>query len=130
MGEAGVKAAGGLTLALALALGLAACSAPSYPTIAPPAEVAPAPRPPALAPRPPPPRSPVPRPRVRVEDSCGAAALQGLIGRPRSEIPVPIEPRRQRVACTTCPVTDDYIPTRLNFFFDADTGLIKRIRCG
>jgi len=43
---------------------------------------------------------------------------------------VPIHPERQRVACTTCPITQDYQPGRLNFFFDAQTGLIKQIRCG
>jgi hypothetical protein len=56
--------------------------------------------------------------------------LRGLIGRPRTEIPVPIDPSRQRVACTTCPVTQDFNPARLNIFFDADTGRIKEIRCG
>lgn len=128
MGETGVKAAAGLILALSLV----ACSGPSYPVSAPaPAPEAaspPVPSAPALAPAPA--RSPIPRPQVSVRDPCGAAALQGLIGRPRREIPVPLDPTRQRVACTTCPVTDDFIPTRLNIFFDADTGLIKRIRCG
>jgi len=56
--------------------------------------------------------------------------MQRLVGRPRSEIPVPLVPSRQRVACTTCPVTFDYSPGRLNFFFDADTGIIKEVRCG
>jgi hypothetical protein len=56
--------------------------------------------------------------------------MQGLIGRPRTQIPVPVDPNRQRVACMTCPVTLDYNPARLNFFFDADTGVIKKISCG
>jgi hypothetical protein len=34
------------------------------------------------------------------------------------------------VACTTCPVTMDFSAARLNFFFDAATGIIKEIRCG
>jgi hypothetical protein len=67
---------------------------------------------------------------VAGRDSCGAAEVQHLVGRPRSEIPVPLNPSRQRVACTTCPVTMDYSPQRLNFFFDAETGVIKEIRCG
>jgi hypothetical protein len=33
-----------------------------------------------------------------------------LIGRPRTMIPVPLDPNRQRVACTTCPITDDVNP--------------------
>ncbi len=54
----------------------------------------------------------------------------GLIGRSRREIPVPVLPELQRVACTTCPITRDFNPRRLNFFFDAETGLIQEIRCG
>jgi len=127
----------------ALAAGVAAC-APNYPTrIATPATAptvtpAPAPAPaPALSPAPAPispravaPPTLVPRPQATARDQCGAAEMQGLVGRPRTEIPVPIEPSRQRVACTTCPVSEDFNPARLNFFFDAATGLIKEIRCG
>ena len=87
-------------------------------------DVAPAHRPPVAEPEPP----PVAKPPVA--DSCGARPLQSLIGRPRTEIPVPIHPERQRVMCTTCPATMDYNPDRLNFLFDATTGLIQEIRCG
>jgi len=97
----------------------AACASP--PADAPPAAPAPAPPPP-----PPPIASPVPPTR----DACGAAEVQNLVGRPRTEIPVPVNPNRQRVACTTCPVTQDFRPDRLNFFFDAESGLIREIRCG
>lgn len=83
-----------------------------------------------------PPPAPMPPPPPRVAepspppDTCGARAMQHLVGRPRTEIPVPVRPDRQRVACTTCPVTQDYSPERLNFFFDADTGIIREVRCG
>ena len=87
-------------------------------------DVAPAHRP--SVPEPPlPPAAPLP-----VSDSCGAQPLQSLIGRPRTEIPVPIHPERQRVMCTSCPTTMDFNPDRLNVLFDATTGLIKEIRCG
>lgn len=129
---------------LALACGLAACSStPSYPTTAAPqpaVPAAPTPQPtptpaPQLNPTPPvrsPPilSSPIPSPQASARDQCGAAELQGLVGRPRTEIPVPLDPNRQRVACTSCPVTQDFNPARLNFFFDAETGLIKQVRCG
>lgn len=109
---------------MALTLLLAACSsAPNYPA-------SPAPDAPGRSSSPPPRRSPAPKPQVSVKDQCGAAALQGLVGRPRSEAPVPLVPARQRVACTTCPVTLDYSPERLNIFFDAETGVIKEVRCG
>ena len=58
------------------------------------------------------------------------SAAQALIGRPKIEIPVPLHPELQRVACTTCAVTLDFNPRRLNIFFDAQTGIIKEARCG
>ena len=106
--------------AAGLALFLAACS--SGPIEVTPVEPAEPPR--IQSPAPP----PTPAPTSR--DQCGAADLQGLVGKPRTEIPIPIDPTRQRVACTTCPVTLDFSPQRLNFFFDAATGVIKEIRCG
>ena len=104
-------------LAAGLALALAACS--TAPEDTPPPAPAPPPRPAPQAPPPP-----------VVQDQCGAAQLQHLVGRPRSEIPIPVNPSRQRVACTTCPITMDYSAQRLNFFFDAKTGIIKEVRCG
>ncbi|HEY8617819.1 peptidase inhibitor I78 [Phenylobacterium sp.] len=95
-------------------LALAACAAP--PAEAPPPPVRTVTTPPPVA--------------TPARDRCGAAELQKLVGRPRSEIPVPVHPERQRVACTTCPVTEDLRADRLNFFFDAHTGLIREIRCG
>ena len=100
-----------------LALVLAACSSG-------PSEVTPTTPP---APRP---VAPPPAPATPARDQCGAADLQGLVGKSRTEIPIPIDPTKQRVACTTCPVTMDFSPRRLNFFFDAATGVIKEIRCG
>lgn len=102
-------------------LALVAASCAPAPLISPrppqpsPAGPAPAPAPPAATP---------------ARDSCGAAALQALIGRPRTEIPVPLYPDRERVACTTCPITQDYRPDRLDIFFDEATGIIRQIRCG
>jgi len=130
MGEAGVtlRVAG-----LALVCGLAACSStPSYPTTTPPSPPPPTVQVPAPQPAPVAPRSPAPAPppQASAHDQCGAAEMQRLVGRPRTEIPVPVDPSRQRVACTSCPVTQDYNPARLNFFFDADTGIIKQVRCG
>ncbi len=99
------------------ALALASCSTPQ--------EAPPAPLPPPPAqPAPPPPPSSEP------DDACSAKAHQRLVGRPRSEIPVPVRPNLQRVLCTTCPMTMDHNPNRLNFFFEAATGIIKEVRCG
>lgn len=83
---------------------------------------APAPPPPPVYRPPPPPPPPA--------DQCGAAEAQKYVGRPRSEIPIPVLPALQRVACTTCPVTQDFSPRRLNFFYDAQTGIVKEVKCG
>ena len=63
-------------------------------------------------------------------DHCGAADLRHLIGRSRREIPVPVFPSLQRVVCSTCVISAETVPRRLNFFFDAQTGQITEVRCG
>lgn len=63
-------------------------------------------------------------------DPCQAGDLQWLVGKPKTEIPVPVEVVNRRVACTTCPVTEDYSPVRLNIFFNADTDIVEQVRCG
>lgn len=103
---------------------LAACASPYQAD--PPAASPPPATTVAVASPPPPIATPIPQPK----DACGAAELQGLVGHPRTEIPVPLHPENQRVACTTCPVTQDFRPERLNFFFDAQSGAIRQIRCG
>lgn len=103
--------------AFALALLAASCSPAAQP--APLPHVEPPPHPPVLIVPPEPPR-----------DQCGAAALQHLVGKPKTEIPVPVEIDNRRVTCTTCPITEEYVAKRLNIFFDEDTGLVKEVRCG
>ena len=80
---------------------------------------------------------PRPRPRpqpapVRREppDLCGARPLQYLIGKSRTEIPVPVNVTNRRVTCTTCPVTMDYSPSRLNIFYEQSSGIIREVKCG
>jgi hypothetical protein len=63
-------------------------------------------------------------------DMCKAGELQWLVGKPRSEIPVPVDVVNRRVACTTCPVTEDYSPYRLNIFYNQQTGIVERVSCG
>jgi hypothetical protein len=43
---------------------------------------------------------------------------------------VPVDVSKRRVTCTTCPVTMDFREDRLNIFFDAETGIIKEVKCG
>ncbi|MFO1012591.1 MAG: proteinase inhibitor i78 [Caulobacteraceae bacterium] len=83
---------------------------------------------------PPPPQSNMsrpPPPRVQeAPDSCGARPLQYLVGRPRTEIPIPLEPGRRRVVCSTCPMTQDYSAYRQTIIYDAQTGLVREVKCG
>ena len=79
---------------------------------------------PEIAP-PPPVATPAP-----VADTCGARSHQSLIGRPRTEIPIPVRPERQRVVCTTCPMTMDYSAFRQTITYDANTGLVREVKCG
>lgn len=86
---------------------------------------------PSTPPSPQPPTIPASPPKVSSpQDACGAAEAQRYVGRSRTEIPVPVLPELQRVACTTCPVTMDFNPRRLNFFYDAATGIVKEVKCG
>jgi hypothetical protein len=63
-------------------------------------------------------------------DTCGAAALASLVGKPRSAIPVPVDLSRRRVTCTACPVAPDIRLDRLNILYDAHTGLVTKVTCG
>jgi len=55
---------------------------------------------------------------------------KAYVGKNRTELPAAVDPTRWRVACTTCPVTMDFRPDRLNILFDADTGRVKEVKCG
>jgi len=63
-------------------------------------------------------------------DLCKAGDLQWLVGKPKTDIPVPVEVVNRRVTCTTCPVTEDYSPHRLNIFFNEQTEIVEQVRCG
>ena len=102
-----------------------------------------APQPPKQPPRlPPPPRydtptpyvtpkaSSLPSPSTASGDQCGAAAHAYLVGKRKTEIPIPVDPSKRRVACTTCPLTEEPDPTRLNILYDEKTELIAQVRCG
>jgi len=81
-------------------------------------------------------QTPVPRPVPKPEykpmanDTCGANGLQYLVGKPRTEIPIPLDPGSRRVICSTCVTTQEYRADRQTIVFDSDTGLIKSITCG
>lgn len=102
---------------LAMAIMAASCSSSPPPAPLPPPETPVAPPPIAIAP---------PQPR----DQCGLTEAKAYVGRKRTDLPAPVDPTRRRVACTTCPVTMDFRPDRLNILFDADSGVVKEVKCG
>ncbi|MDP2764145.1 MAG: I78 family peptidase inhibitor [Brevundimonas sp.] len=61
---------------------------------------------------------------------CKADQYQRYIGRNRSELPARPADEVWRVTCTTCPVTMDYNPRRLNILFEQSTGVIREVSCG
>ncbi len=63
-------------------------------------------------------------------DQCGAASLQYLVGKLKTEIPVAIDPSRRRVTCTTCPSTRDLRLDRQTILYDEATKLVTSITCG
>lgn len=63
-------------------------------------------------------------------DLCHAKPLQWLVGRDRSEIPVPADLTNRRVACTTCPRTEARSPYLLNILYDAGTNRVTEVSCG
>lgn len=102
---------------LAGALLAAACSSSPSPAPLPAPETPVAPPPVAIAP-------------AQPKDQCGMDEARAFVGKNRNDLPAALDPSRWRVACTTCPVTMDFRPDRLNILFDADTGVVKEVKCG
>jgi hypothetical protein len=125
MGEAGVKLFSITAVAAALVLG--GCSTGGDGV----KEASPAPAGQTTQiPAPPAPETPAPAPVETAPDRCGAGELQWLVGKPKTEIPVPVDPTKRRVVCSTCVMTMDFNPERQTIVFDTDTGLVKSVRCG
>ncbi len=104
--------------AAGLVAGMVACAEPAKPPPAPP-PAAEAP-PPVVAP----PQA------LGSKDSCGADPLQYLVGRPRTDIPVPVNPNLRRVVCSSCAMTMDYNAARQTIVYDSQSGLVRSVRCG
>lgn len=73
---------------------------------------------------------PGPTPGPDAPTQCGADRYRHLVGQNRSTLPAAPAGETWRVTCTTCPVTMDYNPRRLNILFDERTGVIREVKCG
>ncbi|GAA0869666.1 hypothetical protein GCM10009116_15020 [Brevundimonas basaltis] len=73
---------------------------------------------------------PAPTPPGDSPSQCRADHYQRYIGRNRSELPARPAGEVWRVTCTTCPVTMDYNPARLNILYDQSSGVIREVKCG
>ena len=73
---------------------------------------------------------PIPVQPAPTPEACDAPTLTWLVGKPRTEIPTPIDPSRRRVYCSSCVITEDYRPDRTDIVFDDRTGLVTEVKCG
>lgn len=73
---------------------------------------------------------PAPMPPGDGPSQCRADQYQRYVGRHRSELPPEPPGATWRVTCTTCPVTMDYNPNRLNVFYEQSSGIIREVKCG
>lgn len=71
-----------------------------------------------------------PLPPSDAPSQCRAERYQSYVGRNRSTLPPKPAGETWRVTCTTCAVTMDYNPSRLNIRYDERTGVIREVKCG
>lgn len=60
---------------------------------------------------------------------CKADQSAELIGTHVGAVTFP-QDANVRIVCTTCAMTRDYRPDRLNVLFNEQTGVIEELRCG
>lgn len=79
---------------------------------------------------PPEPSGEITRDMFETPQQCQPSRYVYLVGRPRSEVPQTPAGATWRVTCTTCPVTMDFNPGRLNILYDRQTGRVEEVKCG
>lgn len=61
---------------------------------------------------------------------CKADAYRSYIGKNRSELPAAAPGEVRRVVCSTCAVTMDFNPNRVNIVYDTASNLVTEVKCG
>jgi hypothetical protein len=120
MAQGSLRRGAGVWAALGLIAVVGGCTEPAKPP----------PAPPPAAEAPPPPPVVAPPPALAASDTCGADPLQYLIGKPRTDIPVPVNPGLRRVVCSSCAMTQDFVAARQTIVYDSQTGLVRMVKCG
>ena len=62
-------------------------------------------------------------------DRCGARELGWLVGKPKAEIPVPVNLGNRRVICVACE-RGPAVNERLSIYVDPDTDVVQQVGCG
>jgi hypothetical protein len=70
-----------------------------------------------------------PIPLAALHDTCGATELQYLVGKPETQIPVPVDPGQRQVTCAGCVMGPGSDPTRTTILFDQGSGLVTQVMC-
>jgi hypothetical protein len=61
---------------------------------------------------------------------CKADAYRSYIGKSRLELPAAPVGETRRVVCSTCAVTMDFNPNRVNIVYDTASNLVTEVKCG
>ncbi len=70
-----------------------------------------------------------PIPLAVLSDTCGAGALRYLIGKPKTQIPVPVDLSKRQVICTGCAAAPQNDPARVTILFDQTSGIVTEVMC-
>lgn len=66
---------------------------------------------------------------VAPPDRCGAREMAWLVGKPKAEIPVPVNLANRRVICVACE-RGPQVEERLSIYVDPDTDTVQQVGCG
>ena len=69
-------------------------------------------------------------PSAEAPGQCKADAYRSYVGRNRSELPAAPAGETRRVVCSTCAVTMDFNPERVNILYDTASNRITEVKCG
>ena len=69
-------------------------------------------------------------PSASLPGECKADAYRSYVGKNRSELPATPAGETRRLVCSTCAVTMDFNPERVNIVYDTTSNLVTEVKCG